>query len=379
MIEDDEELAIGIDLGTTYSCMAVVRNNNIEIIPNEMGVNITPSIVSFVDNGILVGEQTIDQLLINPKKTIYSIKRLIGRLYNDKEVLNDINSNFWTFDIEKKNNRPIIKINNKNKIDYYYPEEISKYILEKLIQSANKYLNQEVTKAVITVPAHFNNSQKEATKLAAEQAGLEVLRIINEPTAASLAYGLDQKYKKNFLKTNYNINNKIIENEEDDDDDEEEKYILVFDLGGGTFDVTLLKIIDKEEFFVEATAGDSHLGGDDFDKKIIDYCLNEYTSKFNIDINKIKADKIAMNRLKIASEKAKIKLSYEKEAIIELNEFYKKELLYIKLTRETFENICEDIFQRLTVTIKKVIDDAKIEYTKIKELFLLVDQLEFQN
>ena len=197
---EDDELAIGIDLGTTYSCMAVMRNNNIEIIPNEIGENLTPSIVSFVDEGILVGEQTLNQLIKNPKKTIYSIKRLMGRNYNDKEVLNDIKSNFWTFDVkeDKQTKRPVIAIENKNKISFYYPEQISKYILEKLVESAKIYLNQRISKAVITVPAYFNNSQKEATKLAAKQVGLEVLRIINEPTAASLAYGLDKKYKKNF-------------------------------------------------------------------------------------------------------------------------------------------------------------------------------------
>ena len=312
MMEDDEELAIGIDLGTTYSCMAVVRNNNIEIIPNEMGVNITPSIVSFVDKEILVGEQTLKQLIKNPKKTIYSIKRLMGRNYNDEEIINDIKSNFWTFDIEEEEltKRPRIKIENKKKIDYYYPEQISKFILEKLVQSAQNYLNQKITKAVITVPAYFNNSQKEATKLAAKQAGLEILRIINEPTAASLAYSLDKKFRNNFLKNNniinnnidisnnniiinsYNIpNNNIINDNnisnnnpnlsfninnriKDENDDDEEKFIIVFDLGGGTLDVTLLKIIGQEEYFVEAIAGDSHLGGDDFDKKIIDYCLN---------------------------------------------------------------------------------------------------------
>ena len=195
---EDDELAIGIDLGTTYSCMAVMRNNNIEIIPNEIGENLTPSIVSFVDEGILVGEQTLNQLIKNPKKTIYSIKRLIGRNYNDKEVLNDIKSNFWTFDVveQKSSLRPVIRIENKNKVDYYFPEQISKFILEKLVQSARNYLNQPVRKAVITVPAYFNDAQRNATKVAANQAGLEVLRIINEPTAASLAYGLDKKIQK---------------------------------------------------------------------------------------------------------------------------------------------------------------------------------------
>ena len=197
---DDEELAIGIDLGTTFSCVAVVRNERVEIIPNEMGENLTPSVVSFTENGVLVGEQTSNQFIKNPKKTIYSIKRLMGQMYNDKEVLKDIESNFWTYDIveKKTTKRPMIKIQKENrKINYYYPEEISKYILEKLVQSARSYLdNKPIRKAVITVPAYFDNAQREATKLAATQAGLEVLRIINEPTAASLAYGLDKKLPK---------------------------------------------------------------------------------------------------------------------------------------------------------------------------------------
>ena len=210
---EDEELAIGIDLGTTFSCVAVLINDKVEIIPNEIGENITPSIVSFTNEGILVGEQTLNQLIKNPKKTIYSIKRLMGRNYNDQEVINDIKSNFWTFDVveQKSGLRPVIKIENEkeNKINYYFPEQISKYILEKLVQSARNYLNQPVRKAVITVPAYFNDAQRKATKLAASQAGLEVLRIINEPTAASLAYGLDKKLpkKENGTKTIFNINN----------------------------------------------------------------------------------------------------------------------------------------------------------------------------
>ena len=197
---DDEELAIGIDLGTTFSCVAVVRNERVEIIPNEMGENLTPSVVSFTEDGILVGEQTSNQFIKNPKKTIYSIKRLMGRNYNDKEVLKDIESNFWTYDVveQKSSKRPMIKIQREDrKINYYFPEEISKYILEKLVQSARSYLdNKPIRKAVITVPAYFNNAQREATELAAKQAGLDVLRIINEPTAASLAYGLDKKLPK---------------------------------------------------------------------------------------------------------------------------------------------------------------------------------------
>jgi len=301
----DEELAVGIDLGTTFSCIAVLRNNKVEVIPNEEGENITPSVVTFTDEGVLVGEQTINQLIRNPKKTIYSIKRLMGRNYDDNEVLKDIQSNFWTYDIVKQEsgNRPLIKIpKNNDMYDLYYPEQISKFILEKLINSATNYLNQPIKKAVITVPAYFNDSQRSATKLAATQAGIEVLRIINEPTAASLAYGLDKKLSKDgklrLTTINSNIdsvslleslNKRNIEDEKDKEDDDE-KLIIVFDLGGGKFDVTLLTIEEEEIFDVLATSGDSHLGGDDFDKKIIDYCLQKFCSNLNVnesDIRKV--------------------------------------------------------------------------------------------
>jgi len=301
----DEELAVGIDLGTTFSCIAVLRNNKVEIIPNEEGENITPSVVTFTDEGVLVGEQTINQLIRNPKKTIYSIKRLMGRNYDDNEVLKDIQSNFWTYDIVKQEsgNRPLIKIpKNNDMYDLYYPEQISKFILEKLINSATNYLNQPIKKAVITVPAYFNDSQRSATKLAATQAGIEVLRIINEPTAASLAYGLDKKLSKDgklrLTTINSNIdsvslleslNKRNIEDEKDEEDNDE-KLIIVFDLGGGTFDVTLLTIEEEEIFDILAKSGDSHLGGDDFDKKIIDYCLQKFCSNLNVnesDIRKV--------------------------------------------------------------------------------------------
>ena len=378
----DEELAIGIDLGTTYSCVAVLRNDKVEIIPNEIGENITPSVVSFVDDGILVGEQTLNQLIKNPKKTIYSIKRLMGRNYNDEEVLKDIKSNFWTFDVveQKSSLRPVIRIENNNKIDYYFPEQISKYILEKLVKSARNYLNIPIRKAVITVPAYFNDAQRNATKLAAKQAGLEVLRIINEPTAASLAYGLDTKLPKKEIGTssifsiNSNLNNNYLKRENqynNDDDEDDEKLIIVFDLGGGTFDVTLLNIEEQEIFDIKSTAGDSHLGGDDFNKKIIDYCLREFCSKLNYDKEEIKKDTKAMNRLKIAAEKAKIQLSSELETNIDIDEFYNNELLHTKLTRQNFEQICKDLFNKLLIPLDKVLDDTKMGISDINEIILV--------
>ena len=378
----DEELAIGIDLGTTFSCIAVLRNNMVEIIPNEEGENLTPSVVTFTDEGVLVGEQTLNQLIRNPKKTIYSIKRLMGRKFDDIEVSKDIQSKFWNYDIVKQEsgNRPLIKIPKDNDMyDLYFPEQISKFILEKLIQSATNYLNQPIKKAVITVPAYFNDSQRSATKLAATQAGIEVLRIINEPTAASLAYGLDKKLSKDEKSRLTTINSwndslpeplnqkKFNEDEKDEEENEDEKLIIVFDLGGGTFDVTLLTIEGNETFEVLATSGDSHLGGDDFDKRIMDYCLQKFSSQLNINENEIRKDTRAMNRLKIASEKAKIKLSIDEEAYIYLDDFYNKELLRIQLKRKDFEKLCEDLFKKLINPLDIVLKNAKKEYSEIKE------------
>ena len=380
-MEDDEEIAIGIDLGTTYSCVAALIDNKVEIIPNEMGEYLTPSIVSFTDDGILVGEQTLNQLIINPKKTIYSVKRMMGRNYNDQEVLEDISSSFWAFDVveQETTKRPLIRIEKeKGEYDFYYPEQISKYILEKLVQSARNYLKQPVTKAVITVPAYFNDAQRNATKLSAKEAGLEVLRIINEPTAASLAYGLDKKLPKKIKpmdgllnENNDDVLQECNQKENEEEEREEAQLIIVFDLGGGTFDVTLLQIEDQEIFDVLATAGDSHLGGDDFNKKIVDYCLLEFCSKFKFDKEEIENDTKTMNRLKIAAEKAKIRLSSELETNIDIDDFYNNEFLHIKLTRQTFENISKDLFDKLIGPLDKVLDDAELGISDITQIVLV--------
>ena len=373
---NDEELAIGIDFGTTFSCAAVLRNGEVEIIPNEIGENLTPSIVSFVDGGVLVGEQTYNHLIKNPKKTIYSIKRLIGRYFKDKEVQQDIKSNFWTFDIVKKKDspRPFIKIED----NFYLPENIAKIILEKIVQSARSYLKQPVNKAVITVPAYFKEVQRTDIKIAAEEAGLKVLRILNEPTAASLAYGLDEKLSNNKKprKTFPSINildnkDKNKENNENEEKEEDEKIILVFDLGGGTLDITLLKIEEQEIFQVIDNSGDPHLGGDDFNKKIIDDCLKDFSSKLNITVKSIRENSKAMNRLMIAAENAKIKLSSEDEAIIDLDEFYNNELLHYKLTRESFEYLCKDLFDRILKLLYEILDNSRISVSEINEVIFI--------
>ena len=374
----DEELAIGIDLGTTFSCVAVLKNNRVEIIPNENGENITPSVVSFTDNGILVGEKAVSQLILNPKKTVYCVKRLMGKNYDDKNVIGDIQSNFYNYTIKKQegSTRPAIEIIDKyNNTNYYLPEHISKLILQKLIQNAKAYLNTTISKAVITVPAYFNDAQRNATKLAAEQAGLEVLRIINEPTAASLAYGLEKKLPKtekinlSLFEMDIQSNNEGIKKSESRDDDDN-KSIIVFDLGGGTFDVTLLKIRDGDEIFdIRATSGDPHLGGDDFDQKISEYCIQKFCTKYDINKDDILKDTQLMNRLKIASEKAKIQLSTELNTVIEIDDFYNDLLLKEQLNRELFEDtICKDLFERLLKPLDMVLDDEKISKSDIDEI-----------
>jgi len=378
----DEELALGIDLGTTFSCVAVMREGKVEIIPNEFDENVTPSVVTFDDNGILVGEQALNRIIKDPKKTIYSIKRLIGKKFNDEIVQKDIKSNFWSFDIEEENfdNSPKIKIRyeKKNLTLYYSPVQITKYILEHLVRNARNYLNYPVRKAVITVPAYFQDAQRKATEFAANMAGLEVLRIINEPTSASLAYGLNKKLpKKNISNSIFNLNKPKNQNIEEininnkEEDEDEKQLIIVFDLGGGTFDVTLLQIEDLELFDVLATAGDTHLGGDDFNKKIIDYCLKEFSSHFNINENDIRKNVQAMNRLKIAAEKAKIKLSDELETTIDIDEFFNNELLHIKITREFFENLCKDLFDKLIIPVDKVLEIGQKGYSDIKEIIFV--------
>jgi len=251
--------AIGIDLGTTYSCVGVWKNGNVEIIANDMGERTTPSYVSFSETERLIGQAAKNQSARNPENTVFDAKRLIGRKYADPIVTAD--TKLWPFKVkEGSQGRPVIEVNYKGELRTFFPEQISSMVLGKMKETAENFIGQPINDAVVTVPAYFNDSQRQATKDAGRISKLNVLRIINEPTAAAIAYGLDKQ-------------------------NENESNVLIFDLGGGTFDVSLLTI-DDGVFEVRATAGDTHLGGEDFDNKLVDYCSNDFKRKKSCRINK---------------------------------------------------------------------------------------------
>ena len=335
------EYIIGIDLGTTNSCAAVYRNGNVEIIPNSIGERTTPSVVSFTDKERLIGKQAKIQITKNYENTIYDTKRLIGRDYDDPIIQLDMK--LWPFKVEKdKNNKPIIKVNYKKKETKFYPEQISAMILEKLKVDAETYLGREINKAIITVPAYFNNNQRESTINAGRIAGLEVLKIINEPTAAAIAYGLQTNIK-------------------------EKKIICVFDLGGGTFDVTILEI-DNNNFNVKATGGDTHLGGEDFDNELINYCSQLFKDEKGINIEK---NQKALRRLKIKCEEVKIQLSSLTETSIDISCLAEGEDFYTIITRIEFENLCESYFKKCIEILDKVIKDSKFNKKEINNIVLV--------
>jgi len=329
---------IGIDLGTTNSCVAVMEGGEPTVIPNSEGARTTPSVVAFSKNGErLVGQVAKRQAITNPEKTIYSIKRFIGRRY--KEVSTEIDEVPYKV-ISGNNDVARVKIDDKE----YTPQEISAMILQKMKQTAEDYLGEKVTEAVITVPAYFNDSQRQATKEAGDIAGLQVKRIINEPTAASLAYGLDKK-----------ANEKI----------------AVFDLGGGTFDISILEIGDGV-FEVKSTNGDTHLGGDDFDQKVIDWLVDEFIKNEGVDLSK---DPMALQRLKEAAEKAKCELSTTAQTEINLPFITATDTgpkhLNMTLTRAKFEQLCEDLFQRTIEPCKIALRDAGLTSNDIDEVVLV--------
>lgn len=386
-----DEYILGIDLGTTYTCFGIYKDGKPEILTNEQGNRTLPSYVSFTAEERYIGEPAKIMSGQNPKNTVYDAKRLIGRKFSDEKLKNDLEH--YSFDVIcGENDRPLIRVDYLNEEKTFYPEEISAMILQKIKDIASKYVGYEIKKAVITVPAYFNDAQRSSTKDAGTIAGLEVLRIINEPTAAALAYGLNETRTKN---------------------------ILVYDLGGGTFDVTILTI-DNGIFEVKSTAGDTHLGGEDFDFAVKEYILLTYAEKNilktktlndndkniicklykinnieelkfknkleiiqteNININKynknlekfyeLKNNVKSMRKLLTSCENAKKTLSNTNIANINIDNFYDGQDLNISLTRNTFEQICEDYFKRTLIPIKNALIDAKFSERDIDDVVLI--------
>merc|ERR1712066_564199 len=293
-------MGIGIDLGTTYSCVGIYKNGRVEIIPNDQGNRITPSYVAFTDDERLIGEAAKNQATINPSQTLFDVKRLIGRRFKDSTVQKDIK--LLPYKIVDKNSKPMISVSVKGEDKVMAPEEVSSMVLVKMKETAENYLGKEVKHAVITVPAYFNDAQRQSTKDAGTISGMNVLRIINEPTAAAIAYGLNQKA---------------------------EQSILVYDLGGGTFDVSLLTI-DNGVFEVVATSGDTHLGGEDFDQRIMQHFIKVFQKKHGKNVS---VDKRALQKLRREVEKAKRALSSSHQARVEIEAFHDGIELSETLTR----------------------------------------------
>jgi L1 cell adhesion molecule like protein len=332
----DSTGCIGIDLGTTYSCVGYMKKDgNVEIITNEQGNRTTPSYVAFTDSGErLIGDSAKLQANANPTNTIYDAKRLIGKNFNDEDIQEDLKH--YPFEVRNVDGKPMIVANDQE----FRPEQISAMVLEKMKGIAESYLGTTVHSAVITVPAYFNDAQRQATKDAGAIAGLNVLRIINEPTAASLAYGLDEENQKN---------------------------VLIFDMGGGTMDATILTI-DDGIFEVKATAGDTHLGGEDFDTRLVDHFAKEFKRKYKHDIT----DNVrSMRRLRTACERVKRTLSSSQNASLEIDAFYDGMDFYTNITRARFEDICRDIFERSLKAIDTVISDSKLGKSEIDSIVLV--------
>ncbi|KAJ4500621.1 heat shock protein 70 family [Lentinula lateritia] len=330
---------IGIDLGTTYSCVGVQRGGRVEIIANDQGHRITPSWVSFADEERLIGDSAKNAYASNPSNTVFDAKRLIGRKMDDQDIARDIKH--WPFEVREKGGKPVISVSHKGEKRDFTPEEISAMVLTKMKETAEAYLGEKVTHAVVTVPAYFNDAQRQATKDAGTIAGLQVLRIINEPTAAAIAYGLNKKGG--------------------------ESQIIVYDLGGGTFDVSLLSI-DDGVFEVLATAGDTHLGGEDFDNRVIDYLVKSYKKKTGTDVSK---NLRALGKLKREVEKAKRILSSQQSTRIEIESFEDGNDFSETLTRAKFEELNMDLFRKTMKPVEQVLKDANVKKDDIDEIVLV--------
>jgi len=336
-----KKIAVGIDLGTTYSCVGVFQHGKVEIIANDQGNRTTPSYVAFTDTERLIGDPAKNQVAINPCNTIFDAKRLIGRKFDESTVQSDMKH--WPFTVIDQGGRPKLQVEYKNEDKTFTPEEVSSMVLTKMKETAEAYLGTTLNDAVITVPAYFNDSQRQATKDSGVIAGLNVLRIINEPTAAAIAYGLDKK--KGAAECN----------------------VLIFDLGGGTFDVSILTI-EEGIFEVKSTAGDTHLGGEDFDNRMVDHFVNEFKRKHKKDI---KGNKRALRRLRTACERAKRTLSASAQANIEIDSLFEGIDFYTSITRARFEELCSDLFKGTLEPVEKAMRDAKLDKSSIHDIVLV--------
>lgn len=340
--KQSKSIGIGIDLGTTYSCVGVWQNGRVEIIANDQGNRTTPSYVAFTQAERLIGDAAKNQVAMNPQNTIFDAKRLIGRKFQDSSVQQDMKH--WPFTIIDQGGKPMIQCESMGKTKVFAPEEISSMVLTKMKETAESFLGHPVKQAVITVPAYFNDSQRQATKDAGAIAGLEVLRIINEPTAAALAYGLDKTKNEG-----------------------QEKNILIFDLGGGTFDVSLLSV-DGGFFEVRATGGNTHLGGEDFDNRMVDFFVQDFKRKHKKDLT---SNPRALRRLRTSCERAKRTLSSSTQAAIEIDSLFENIDYYTNITRARFEELNSDLFRTCIDPVEKVLRDAKLSKGSVHEIVLV--------
>ncbi|XP_065838622.1 heat shock cognate 71 kDa protein-like isoform X1 [Oscarella lobularis] len=335
------EPAVGIDLGTTYSCVGVFQHGKVEIIANDQGNRTTPSYVAFTDTERLIGDAAKSQVARNPNNTVFDAKRLIGRRFNESSVQSDMKH--WPFRIVEDAGKPKIQVEYKAEVKTFFAEEVSSMVLTKMKETAEAYLGKTVKNAVVTVPAYFNDSQRQATKDAGRIAGLNVMRIISEPTAAAIAYGLDKK------------------------SDTTEKIVLIFDLGGGMFNVSVL-VIEEGIFEVKSTAGDTHLGGEDFDNRMVEFFTEEFERKYKKDLT---TNKRSLRRLRTACERAKRTLSSGAQASIEIDSLFEGIDFFRTITRARFDELNDDLFRSTMEPVEKALSDAKLAKNEIDEVVLV--------